>query len=317
MTYPRKLWRSRKDQPRQKVDVRELGRQVDELRLWPILEVLEGPGFLTAEQIGLLLYGDLQRATKVASSRLRRMMDPGLVDAFRLSRENQMGRGGSAPFVYCMTREGAQLLAVYRQVSLSDLHWYERTELVNTATVCHRLDLADCHAAVMAHCRQHGLALQRFQYEPRYDMGKGEALRPDALAEISESQEAERTWSLLIEIDRNTERPRKFAERVAKYEAFYVTREWERWLEQPPTVLVIVTEGGDRRIQGLREATAAALEGAGAKFRRWRFTGIDYLYQVGRSANGYTAPVATRFDQPVCLKAFGTDLVPVFGGGNE
>lgn len=318
LTYPRKLWRQRKhEQPRR--DLADLGRQVEEL--WPILEILDGPGFMLADHIGLLLYTDRVKATKSANERLARLFRLGVIDAFRMSRSNMPTRGGAAPLVYCLTKTGAQLLAAHRQVSISDLQWRDGQELLSMSTICHRLDLVDLHVALQHHCRQSGMTLTRYQYEPRYELPRdkewlavaegGKELCPDALAEIEGSSGR---WSLFIELDRNTERPRRFAERAGRYEVFYRSAEWERWLTEAPTVLVVATEGGRARAQSLRKTTADAL--TECKFRRWRFAGAEDLYQVERSRNGYTAPVQAWFDRPVC-RTPGDDTVSLLGGGNE
>lgn len=314
-TYPQKIWRQREVEPSKRVDLTTVGRQLE--GLWPILESLDGPGFLTADHVGILTFGHQKKATKTANDRLRRLYSFGLLNAFRAGRENQPTRGGSSPLIYCLTREGAQLLAAYGQVSVSELQWRERQELLSMATIAHRLDLADIHVALAVHCRAQGAQLLRFVYEPRYPLPKApdvdhKELWPDALAEI---EAGGRRWSLLIEVDRNTERPKRFAERVARYEAFYKHSEWERWLVEAPTVLVVATEGGRPRVHALREATVAAMNVLDVRFRRYRFAALSELYRVERSSMGYTAPVYTFFDRPVCSKPLGDELVAVLAAG--
>jgi hypothetical protein len=317
--YPRKLWRRPPDavEGQEKRDLLAVGRQIE--GLWPILEALEGPGFLLADHLALMLYSDRRQGTKIARSRLKKLWDHGLVNSFRMSRSDMPDRGGSMPLVHCMTKDGAQLLTAYRQVSMADLLWHERQELLSMAAICHRLDQADLHCALLDHCGRHDMDLRQYRYEPRFELPRDKEndlreLRPDALAEV---EGPGRRWSLLMEVDRNTERPRKFAERVWRYEAFYTSGEWERWLVDAPVVLVIATEGGAGRVQALREATAAAL-GSKCTFRRYRFATMEDLYQVGRSVQGYTPEVLTAFDRPVCVKVAGGGPVPLFdGGGSE
>lgn len=318
-TYPRKLWRRRSAEAdaQEKRDLQAVGRQVE--GLWPILEALDGPGFLLADHVGLMLYGDRRKGTKMANSRLKRLWDLGLTNAFRMSREKQPGPGGSMPLVHCLTKDGAQLLAAYRQVSVADLLWHERHELLSMSSICHRLDQADLHCALLAHCSRHGLALRQYRYEPRFELPKDKEsdhreLWPDALAEV---EGAGRRWSLLMEVDRNTERPRKFAERVGRYEAFYTSGEWERWMVDAPVVLVLVTEGGATRVKALQESVSAAL--GKRTFRRYRFAAMEDLYHISRMANGYTPEVITGFDCPTCIKPAAGAPVPLLdvGGGGE
>lgn len=309
-----KRWVQRKESPK-RVDLSELGRQIEPY--WVVLHAIERPGFIMNDQVGVLLFSHFAKGTKVANDRLRRLFELGLVNAFRYGREGQGTPGGSSPIIYCLTREGAQLVASYRQVDISALSWYERQDLVSMQTILHRLDLVDLHCALTDYCRHHDQpTLPSFEYEPRYLLPKLKGfedlkeLRPDGLAEIDLP---DGHVSLMIEVDRNTERPKKFAERIGRYEVFYRTGEWEKWTETPPTVLVVVSEGGRARVQALRQATAAALGEIQAKFARYRFATRMELYQVGRSDHGYTAPVWSAFDQPVCYRPFSDMTCPLFG----
>lgn len=313
--YPSKVWKRRPEASTGKApDLGEVARQLDTYRLWPILDLVEGPGFLTADHVGALLLPELERATKSASGRLKRLLDLGVIDAFRFSRANQPGRGGSSPLVYCLTKLGATALAAHRGVSAGDLNWHDQERMLHTFNICHRLDTVDFHVALAYYCRTTGLTLTRFDYEPRYELAaKGGVLRPDALAEVTGPDMT--PLSIFLELDRDTERPRRFAERTERYERFYVTREWERWLLAPPTVLVVASQGGEERVAALRQATAQALEDGKMVFRRYRFTAIDWLYQVERSSKGFAPAVQTAFGEPRTIRPTGDTWTPLIGGG--
>lgn len=304
-TYPEKVWR--REMPPIKVDLSLAGRTVEAAGLWPLLEAIEAPGFLTADHAALLLFSECQRSTKAASGRLRRLMALGLVDAFRFGRHNQ-GRGGSAPLIYCLTRPGGQLLAAHRGVKLDTIKFHDRDAgVLNTYTISHRLNIADFHVALASHSRAHQEGIKRFQYEPRWQLERGVHLSPDALAEL------ENGLALMVEIDRNTERPRRFAERCVRYEQFVRSGLWERWLAEPPTVLVVVAAGGEDRVAELRAATARTLVDGEHVFQRYRFTSMEWLYQVERSVRGYAPPVHTRFDRAVTIPPLDDEWVPVIG----
>lgn len=316
-TYPNKIWREPKEAPPRR-GLSELARDLDARGLWPLLDAIEAPGFLSADHVGLLLFHDRQRPTKTASGQLKRLLDWGLIDAFRFSRGPQTGRGGSAPLIYCLTRTGAQLLAAYRGAQTGELTWGDERKVLSTFHVCHRLNTADFHVALAQWCRESGAVLGRFEYEPRYQVPaekkekKPLILSPDALAEVTPAHAP--PLSVLVEIDRGTERPKYFAERATRYEAFYKSGEWERWLVTPPLVLVVATEGAENRVAALRDATAQVLDKSCPMFRRWRFTAGEWLYQVDRSSGGYAAPISTNFDRPVTLPWRGDEFKPLFGG---
>lgn len=311
--YPSKVWRRQPEQP-PRADPVDLARDVDTRRLWPILDAIEGPGFLTADHVGLLLYQGVSRATKAASGQLKRLLDMGVVDALRFGRQGAKGRGGSSPLVYCLTRAGAKVLALNRGVPVTDVKWTDEQRALSTFTIAHRLNEADFHVALAAFCDDpaNNARLIRFEYEPRFDMGKAGTLAPDLLAEVAVPGG---TLSLTVEVDRGSERPKRFAEKTTRYEHFYLSGEWERWLESPPTVLVVAMVGDAERVEALRVATRGALRTASAKFRRYRFTTGDWLYRVERSRNGYAAPVEVAFSEAHCLNVDNDEWLSLLGGG--
>lgn len=291
-TYPVKLFKRRKEQHFIKGELNELGRKFQDL--FPLLLLLDRAGWLLSDHVGYLAFGDRRKGVKAANLRLQRLFNHGLITSFRLSRSGMAVPGGSSPLVHQLTREGAQLLAAFLDVPITELHWHERLEAIHAGRVLHRLDIADLHCAVAT---VPGCQLTEFVYEPRYQLPKGgdrelRVLSPDALA----------TWStlsgpvsLLVEVDRGTERPRVFAERAHRYEAWYVGGEHERVIEGTPTVLVVVTQGGPERVEALRKATE--VECRDLQYARYRWAWMPDLYGLEHQSHGNTPKVWNRFGE--------------------
>ena len=309
-----KIWRGGGGtDPPPPIDTAVVGRLLDEKHLWPVLDAIEGPGFLTAEQVGRLCYPDMQRSTKGASQRLKSLMEQGVVDAFQFSRRGQRGRGGAAPLIYCLTRNGARLLSAHRGCSVTDIKWSDEQKVLNTVNIFHRLDEANFHLALAQACRESGYIMGRFTYEPRFSLDKGRVLGPDGMVEIE--RPGVQLTALMLEIDRDTERPKRFAERARLYETFYTSGQYELWLREPPTVLVVVTVGGERRVHELREAVGRAARDGGLTFKRYRFAAVEWLYTIQPGFNGYAGQMTLGFSHPTCLKIGTDERVSILGGG--
>lgn len=201
-------------------------------------------------------------------------------------------------FAWHLTEVGAGLLAEYLQSSLRELRFGGREAIIHEAFVWHRLAATELEVALLLHARHNGGQLVTFDREIQIQTPAG-TLKPDAaFTYIANSH----TWWYNIEVDRGTETPAYFVGTKAhRYDAM-AGNCWQFYFEQIPTCLVVVTHGGRRRVERLKEAIDA-LPISDGSYRLYKLVMVQDLYDMPASKNGRLSVVTTRFAEAVCSVA--------------
>lgn len=255
---------------------------------WELLTWLADAKYLTNDLIALRYYHTPQ-GVRSASYRMAALESWGLVTRRAVPR----GR-----IVWHLTERGADLLSDYLRKTHREMGFDGAEGRVQEGFVRHRLDVTYFEVALRIHAAYHAGKVLSFVREPIVRTEAGD-LRPDA-AVIYEQDG--RAWNLAVEIDRDTERPVRFAAtKVPRYEAL-VKAEWRLHWDDLPTCLVVATVGGPERAERLKREVDALPVGEGA-YRLFKFAGVSQIYQIPLSRAGVLPEVRTMFHEMTCMAA--------------
>lgn len=254
---------------------------------WSVLTWMAEAGFLTNDLVSLRFY-PTAKGVRSATYRMAQLASWGLIARRRLRKGRQ---------VWHLTDQGARLVADYLRKTPRELGYDGREAIIHEAFVRHSLEVTRFEVALRIHARIHGGEVTRFGRELPIQTDAG-VIKPDAVFTYTE---AGRSWTYLVEIDRNTETPAYFAAtKVPRYDAM-ARGPWELYFEQIPTCLVVATAGKER-IQRLKD-TIDALPIGGGDYRLFKFVNASDLYDMQDSHLHVMPEVVTRFAEPVCLAA--------------
>lgn len=126
------------------------------------------------------------------------------------------------------------------------------------ATLAHWLAITELYADLRAVTLADDLTIREFQAEGdaqrhyRDSYGRKQVLRPDALVRLAVG---DRLLSWFVEVDRDTESPRRIADKCRRYRAYELTDlEYRQYGVFPGVVFVVPTE---HRAQAIRQVIAA------------------------------------------------------------
>ncbi len=244
-----------------------------------ILEALYGVGYLTTHQICALFFMGGSEATRGAAKacerRLRLLYGAGLVRRI----EQPVKRGeGSKPFIYALSKKGAELLITETGIDPADIDWRPQSFEANTPFLSHLLVTTDLRIALVKACQQTGVELVEWIDERELRAGKmidyitltdpeGQkittAVVPDAVFVLE--QNGKRAL-FFVEIDMRTVtvEPRLFerkgwAKKVRTYALYLETQAfYARYEGRRARVLTVTT--GEKRLNNLKKATERAIE---------------------------------------------------------
>ena len=255
---------------------------------WSLLTWLAEARFLSSDDVALRYY-PTKHGVRSATYRLAQLATWGLVTRRKMRRSRQ---------VWHLTDAGARLVADYLGVTPGKLGYDGTWDVVQPAFVRHRQEVTRFEVALLLHARSAGGKVVDFAREPILETEAGD-LRPDARFTYTQGR---RTWSCVLEVDRNTERPARFvATKVPRYEA--LTRSnWRIHWDELPTCLVVVTEGGPERALRLKREIDALPVTDGA-YRLFKFGDAAELYRIPPSVQGALPATTTHFADPVCWAA--------------
>lgn len=256
---------------------------------WPLLRWLADARYLTNDLVALRYY-PTPAGVRSASYRMAQLADWGLIVRRHIRGHRQ---------VWHLTDQGAKLVSEHLGVTLRELGYDGREGYIHEGRIHHALAVTRLEVALEVHARQNGGTVTRFVREPVLHTDAG-VLRPDAGLTYTNGT---RTWTYLIEVDRNTETPAFFAATKApKYDAMARGGVWQLLFEDMPTCLVVAASGGVVRTTRLKMAIDALPVGDG-DYRLYKFAAAEELYHMPLSVDGNLPEIVTNFDRVVCLAA--------------
>ncbi|MCA9474120.1 MAG: replication-relaxation family protein, partial [Nitrospira sp.] len=268
-----------------------------------ILEALHAAGYLTTHQNRNLFFtegnGGKDGLTKSCERRVRLLYKAGLVRRI----EQPVKRGeGSKPYVYALTRKGAEFLIAELGIDPAEVDWRSKSYEQNTPFLSHLLATTDFQIALRDACMGAGITVAEW-FDERllrmegvdYVMLTGEngqetktAVIPDAVF-ILERDGKHGLFMVEIDMRTVTVEPRlwsskSWSKKVRAYSAYFDTEAFaDRYEGRRARVLTITT--GDRRLSSLLHTTERV---AGEYKDQFRFTTFEQALDPSRLL---TAPI--------------------------
>lgn len=160
---------------------------------------------------------------------------------------------GSPPTLYCVDKEGVQLLST--EFGYGDLKWYPTAKDIKPLFIDHVSSINDVRIAVTLAAQKHGYSLKTWltdnelkadydyvQIETRYGRKKV-AVIPDSYF-VLETPHGKAHF--FIELDRRTESIEKFQHKVQAYLAYWDSRAYEKRYNTKALRVLTVTIGQER-----------------------------------------------------------------------
>lgn len=239
-----------------------------------ILEALHAAEFLTTHQVRNLYFtegkGGKDGLTKACERRMRLLYHAGLVRRI----EQPVTRGeGSKPYVYALTRKGAEFLVAEAGIDPAEIDWRPKSFEANPAFLSHLLATTDFRIALLNACKGTDIAVAQWTDEREFRMSdmmdyvmltgpngqeKKTAVIPDAVFMLGR---AEKKALFMVEIDMRTVtvEPRLWdakgwAKKVRAYMAWFNSESFLMKYEgRRARVLTITT--GEKRLNNLLQVT--------------------------------------------------------------
>lgn len=264
-----------------------------------ILSAVNRLQYMTAAQVGRLLYPDAHDENRYAQRRLRRLAEAGYL--LRL-RELPAPRLGSAPHVFTLADKGRQYLAG-RSVGLSNTYYRpseERRKAQDNPFMEHTLAAVDVLVAAECLCRtntrftlarllsERQLKRMNVRVQPAgHDDARAVAVIPDAWFEVQVLDEP--SIAIALELDRSTEHQKHWRRKIAALTA-WAEGPYRSAFEADNLTVAVATPSRQRRDQ-LADWTWRELQTIG----RTDLADIFLLTE----ASPVTTPPETFFFEPV------------------
>lgn len=238
-----------------------------------ILEALHGVEYLTTHQICALFFSESQGAigpTKACERRMRLLHAAGLVRRI----EQPVKRGeGSKPFIYALSKKGAEFLITETGIDPADIDWRPQSFEANTPFLNHLLTTTDLRIALMKASKQAGVEVVEWIDERELRIAKmfdyvmltgrtGQEARtaviPDAVF-VLERDGKRALFFVEIDLRTVTVEPKLFerkgmAKKFRTYEIYFNTPEFlARYEGRRARVLTVTT--GEKRVNNLKQVT--------------------------------------------------------------
>lgn len=207
-----------------------------------VLDALYQHRFLTRRHLQRLYFTD-PGSPRPAQRRLHRLRSDGLI--LRRSLAQPDGSRDPEPY-YCLTPDGAQVVAHRNQLAINETRKRAADALANPFYVRHALAGADLHCALVAAARSH----PAHRCPPEWWRGETEAqaqfvergttiwLRPDG---YSRYQAGHDIHHLLAEIDLGTMRLPRLSEKLDRYRSYSRSGVWHARYPVFPKLLLLTT----------------------------------------------------------------------------
>jgi hypothetical protein len=207
-----------------------------------LLDGLYQHRFLTRQQLQILFFTD-PGSPRPAQRRLHRLRDDGLIARRALALPD--GRREPEPY-YCLTPDGAQLVAHRNQLPLTEARRRAADAISNPLFVRHALAGGDLHCALIRAARTepaHRCLPEWWRgelaVEARFaENGKPTLLRPDGYTRY---QAGDDIHHLLLEVDLGTMSLPRLLAKLDRYRAFSRSRSWRDRYPVFPKLLLLTT----------------------------------------------------------------------------
>lgn len=243
-----------------------------------IIEAVYAYRALTATQIEQLFFSPSTRTQR--NLRLKLLYHHG----FLLRTEQpQSLTEGRKPFVYWLDKKGAELLAINREIEVSEIDWHPRTHLVGSLFLAHLLATNDVRIAISLAADKQGFVLDAWQDDKtlrKEHVGETVTIKgaqggleqvsvvPDGYGELDTG---DHLYRFFIEVDRRTvtgasekSGSHDWARKIRAYIAYYNSDKIAaKYGSRGGRVLTVTT--GEKRAANLKVIT----EREGGKGRFW------------------------------------------------
>lgn len=260
---------------------------------------------LTSDQLGVLFWG-----TSAANSRCRARLRQLWTHGYLERREQPALRSaGTRPFLYLLSKDGAQLLADVEAVPPGELDWRPDHNKVRWTFLDHLLATNDIRVRIERAAPKSGLQLLDWHDDATLAEAAGEdafpmttasgiqqmaTVNPDGYLVLTQigSPTVHRAF---VEADRGTESLPRWGEKVARYLAYMHSDAFRKRYHARKPFRVLTVTTGDQRLTHLKEVT----EKAGGKHWFW-FTTYKAI-QEPKHALFHPVWHMTGTDEPVCF----------------
>lgn len=199
--------------------------------------------FVSTSQIAEIFFkykddGDLQKYPKgLARRRLLKYRNEGLIKSFYTSNKDM---------IHSIDEKGVYIVASILNTTFNKLYFNPKEDLISIGLANHSLLLNDLYIKFLDHARATGgdiieykvESLNRISYKYK---NKNYIFQPDAYMLYKPKKEKGIAYPYFIELDLDTEAPKKYAEKIEQYERYYDSRDYQMQYSLFPKIVTITT----------------------------------------------------------------------------
>lgn len=158
--------------------------------------------------------------------------------------------------IYCLDDLGVALVCSWLNVKYEN--YAKKENVVNLGYIEHALAINDFYIELLEYCKSNRKNVKNFTVERHnrrtFEYGKEKiTFQPDAFFTITDN--LDRGKAYYLELDRGTEAPKKFADKVKSYEAFYrqevFNESWNVSKVHPSILVLCENKNRAERLQGV------------------------------------------------------------------
>lgn len=199
--------------------------------------------FVSTNQLAELYFkykdnGELQKYPKgITRRRLARYREEGLIKSFYTS---------NTDMIHTIDEKGVMVVASILGTNFNSLYFNPREDLISIGIANHSLTLNDLYIKLLNHAKaKKGKiveykveSLNRVYYEHH---GKQVFFQPDAYMLYAPDKNKRIAYPYFIELDLDTESPKRYSEKVELYEGYYDSRDYQSQYNSFPKIVTVTT----------------------------------------------------------------------------
>lgn len=208
--------------------------------------------FVSTNQLAELFFkykknGELQKYPRgITRRRLLRYREEGLIKSFYTS---------NTDMIHTIDEKGVMVVASILGTNFNSLYFNPKSDLIGIGLANHSLLLNDLYIDLLRACVATGgkiieykvEALNRVNYKYK---NKKRYFQPDAYMLYAPNKNKRIAYPYFIELDLDTESPKKYSEKIEQYENYYDSRDYQsQYNSFPKIVTVTITKARAERLK--------------------------------------------------------------------
>ncbi|MBO8161349.1 MAG: replication-relaxation family protein [Thermosipho sp. (in: Bacteria)] len=191
----------------------------------------------------------------IARRRIKKYRENKLIKSFYPAYNQDM--------IHSIDEKGLMIVAGLLGTTFNKLYFNKREDILSYGLAQHAIKLNDLYIKLLRESERLGGEIIKFQVE-RLNLtifeykDKKYRFQPDAFMIYKPNKNVNKVRMYYIELDNDTESPKRYAQKVEEYESYYNTKEFQRIYKTFPKIITVTTTPG--RIERLKRAAKTKLD---------------------------------------------------------